>query len=167
MLTIHKNRKTAYYAGIIISILGVFIFGSAWVYRRYHVGDFPSPAADHRWRGANTGRDTEYVDVWLGRTMYRLPTGRYGIWFQQYDRKKDHAAFGFDAKISDIAATYGECNEIMPAPAATEHGCKVRVLVEYGRNFISPNQMINNAFETAARMREADSNNYRHYDNNI
>ena len=106
-------------------------------------------------RGLNFGslatNNTQDVDLYkfvnLGSTEYRLPVKKYGIWVKPYDKRRDHAAFGFDALLPDVSPASDDPDDAKQWGTGTGWHRQVRVLVEYGRDFISQEQMLNNFLE--------------------
>jgi len=92
--------------------------------------------------------------ILLGNTRYNLPIEKYRIWIQPHDKTSDHAAFGFDAILPDVAPATSDLTEAKTWGTGTGWHRDVHVLVEYGRNFISQKQQFENAIQQSQTMKE-------------
>ncbi len=98
-----------------------------------------------------------YTDVLFGSERYHLPAANYRMWVQNYDKDRDHAAFGFSAILPDIAPATTNPAEAATWGTGTGWHREIHVLVEYGRNFIAQEQQLDNAFAFAEKLKSMEN----------
>jgi hypothetical protein len=102
----------------------------------------------------DTHRDgVHHEDVQFGDTIYRLPVDKYLIGINPYNKARDHAAFTFNALLPDVTPASDDPVEATKWGKGTGWHRQIFGLVEYGRNFISPEQMLEKEFESSRDMK--------------
>ena len=111
-------------------------------------------ARSDRAQGASTPPPPGYQDVQFGPTVYRIPYEKYNVGIQPYDPARDHAAFFFSLILPDLAPSTSDPAEVASWGTGTGWHRQLHILVEYGRDYISQQQQMLNAFSQSESMKK-------------
>lgn len=138
---------------IVVSASAIYLVVSLYIRRDKlidgsHWPTSTAPSAMARDNGA------DFEEVSFGGTVYHLPVKKYRIWVQQYDRTRDHAAFGFSTILPDLSPATSDPDEVATWGKGKGWRKEMPILVEYGWNFITQAEAIENAFNDSKRMKK-------------
>jgi len=131
----------------------LFIGDAAFAQQAPPVSDRLQPAIQARSTPLAKPGGGDFVDVAFGKTIYHLPVKLYRIGTQAYDKENDHAGFGFSAILPDVAPASSDLAEVATWGMGTGWHRELHVLVEYGREFITQEKTLENAFADSRSMK--------------
>lgn len=92
-------------------------------------------------------------DVRFGETIYRIPVAKYRIWSKPYATANDPPTFGFSLILPDLAPVTSDPAEVATWGKGTGWHRELHVLVQYWRDYITQQKMLENAFNDSKRMK--------------